>query len=415
MKMKKAIIFLFLLASSSALFAQGGSNYSAFGIGQVETLYNSMYSGMSGTSVAMPLAEGINLNNPAMWSYNVHTKMQLGYKFNQNYISDNNEIATAQFNGKLDGLQMIMALDTSSGFALGFGLYANSNISYQVANSISSVSDDGFQANGTLTKTGSGGLSTAYFGLSYQLFDALSFGASANVNFGKINVENDPVFEELNAFGSKSTFEDKFIGSFYKIGMAYEYEDFMIAGFYETKANMEVTRISNHFLSRNTKRLIPDTTISEFDVPQKIGFGVSYKIGKYRIGADYISQDFTDLQYNKNEFVDFGNNNTISIGVNKTADKGYSSSMLKRTNLFAGLGYKQSYLNISGQNINEYFASFGFSLPITRNTFFDASVVVGQRGNTDNGLVKEQFAKFNFNIGIGENWFKPYKFEYEED
>jgi len=410
--MKRISFILILLSGYYSLYSQGGSNYSANGIGEIENFYNAQYAGMAGTSIAMPLANGININNPAMWSYNQTTKMQLGYKFNQNLIS-NNDLSVAQFNSKLDGLQLMMVIDTSYGFSIGMGLYSYSNIDFKYSKPEFAKVDDDFTATGKTIKTGDGGIATGYFGFSIEPMENLSIGLTANINFGRIFVSSESIFEERNAFDQLATFEDRVLGDFYKIGLSYKLNDFIIGGFYETSSNMEIQSTTVYLRSIKT---IAGTTsdTNSIVVPSKFGLGFSYTNGRYIMGLDFISQDFTGLNYKKPESVSFGTNNVISIGGVRTGSKSINANIFDKVSYMFGLGFRQYYYNVLGNDINEYFASFGFSLPITKNTFFDTSIIIGSRGTIENSLVNEKFAKFNFNVSIGETWFKPYKFEYEE-
>jgi len=410
--MRFRIYLILLITFNVGLFGQGGTNYTYNGIGEVENFHNAQFAGMAGTSIAMPMYNGININNPAMWTYNEYTKMQIGYKFNQNLIA-NNELEIAQFNGKLDGLQMIMVLDTSSGFTLGMGLYSYSNVNFSVSKPISYSLDDEFSVSGKHNKLGEGGVSTAYVGMSYEVIDNLSLGLSANLNFGRILSSSESLFEDDRAFDQYAIFDDAVLGSFYKVGLAYEYENFIVGGFYETKSN---TTISNEtvYLKSNKIAMEPIMDTTEIVIPSKYGFGLSYNTKNYIIGFDYISQDFTEMQYKKGTDVSFGDNMSISLGGIRKGSRSYNSNFINKISYMAGLGYNKYYFNVLDNDITEFFGSFGMSIPLSDNTLFDVSVVLGSRGSKDNGLIQEQFAKFNFNISIGETWFKPYKFEYEE-
>ena len=89
--MKKTIIVILFILTNAALFSQGGSNYSIFGVGELNYVNGAKYDALGGTSVAFPHATGINLSNPAMWSENEDTRIQLGYKFNQSLVSNQNQ------------------------------------------------------------------------------------------------------------------------------------------------------------------------------------------------------------------------------------------------------------------------------------------------------------------------------------
>src|SRR5690606_16287144 len=103
MRMKKIIALIFFISFNITLLAQGGSNYSIFGVGELNHVNGAKYDALGGTSIAFPHKTGINLKNPAMWSENTDTRIQLGYKFNQSLVSNDSQ-NLYQNNGGLDGL-----------------------------------------------------------------------------------------------------------------------------------------------------------------------------------------------------------------------------------------------------------------------------------------------------------------------
>ncbi len=74
-----------------------------------------------------------------------------------------------------------------------------------------------------------------------------------------------------------------------------------------------------------------------------------------------------------------------------------------------GAGYRQLYYVVNDQGIDEMYGSFGVQIPIARSTYLDAAATGGMRGTTDQGLIREVFARLSFSISIGENWFRPFK------
>jgi hypothetical protein len=54
------------------------------------------------------------------------------------------------------------------------------------------------------------------------------------------------------------------------------------------------------------------------------------------------------------------------------------------------------------------FLSFGMDLPITTDALLGLALTGGQRGTTNNGLVKEMFARFTVSVTINEIWFQPF-------
>ena len=84
--MRSLIIALTVLVCGTGLAtAQGGSNYSALGIGDLRTTVGGIYDGMAGTAIAMPTPYGINVVNPALVGLATTTRLQGGYRRGDGY------------------------------------------------------------------------------------------------------------------------------------------------------------------------------------------------------------------------------------------------------------------------------------------------------------------------------------------
>jgi hypothetical protein len=62
--------------------------------------------------------------------------------------------------------------------------------------------------------------------------------------------------------------------------------------------------------------------------------------------------------------------------------------------------------------LTDFGISFGVGLPLKRSkTSFNLAFEWGQRGTTDDNLVKENYAKVTMNLTLHEFWFLKRKFE----
>jgi len=401
-----------------SLYADGGSNYSAFGVGDIETVQGAAYWGLGGTSIAVPSANHINMANPAMWSFAELTRMQLGYRFQQNFVqSDDNEVF--QNYGSLDGLNALFMIDTSMGISLGFGLNAYSNVDYSISSAFSKVIE-GLPVSGKLENIGSGGIKKLYLGASYKPFSFLSIGLTHNVFLGNIQRDALTLSNESYAHDSFTGRKFSFSGNNQRFGLNLEYENFMLGMFYETADKIDTKSdliyISYYdLISSNTT--IVDTSFSSelnFDIPASFGLGMSYLTGKFRIAADYTSQDFSNFTFNQGDNSNFQATNSFSLGVERLGNTSAGAKSFDKWTYRFGLGYKDLYLAVADKSVNESYLSFGFSAPFGKSSIFDYAVVFGTRGEITSPLVQEYFARMYFNISIGEQWFVPFKREFED-
>jgi len=67
-------------------------------------------------------------------------------------------------------------------------------------------------------------------------------------------------------------------------------------------------------------------------------------------------------------------------------------------------------LVVEGTAINEYGMSFGVSLPMgLRISNINLGFEIGQRGTTDNNLIKESFYVFRLSLSLNDRWFRKQK------
>ncbi len=410
MRLKKAIILLTVFVLFSlASFGQGGSNYSIFGIGDIISNVSSTYDGIAGTSIAIPSDYAINTRNPAMWSLVTTTRLQAGYHFNQNVIQ-NDKLTLWQNNGKASGILGIFSVDTAMGLSFSFGVHPYSSVNYLLTTPFE-VDADGVKLSGTTTYQGNGGLSLGYLGGSVNLMQDLSIGAEIFGSFGFINTSNYTTIAEPNSYPSQNSISDNLYGYGLKGGLYYNVgKGLSLGAIFETHNSLTVDRTTKYY-----SYSLKDTSFSKsFDmaIPLSYGFGASYVTGKFLFGADLSMQDFSNFNYQKDAKTKFRNNMLYSFGVSRVGNRSPFAPIMDKIAYNLGFGYKQLYYSVNNIDINEYFGSIGFEIPISTGTMLNAAFQIGSRGTTDSKLVKENFGRFTIDISIGETWFKPFKREF---
>ena len=125
------LIGLLLIIINFEARSQGGSNYTAFGVGDIYQTVDAAYMGVGGTCIAYPSAHGINPMNPALWTNVTSTRLQAGYLFNQ-HVVDQNKSQLLQNNGKVSGIQALFAVDTSMGLCLTMGIVPYTMVNYYI-------------------------------------------------------------------------------------------------------------------------------------------------------------------------------------------------------------------------------------------------------------------------------------------
>jgi hypothetical protein len=368
------------------------------------------YDALGGTAIAFPLGTGINLKNPAMWSENTDTRIQLGYKFNQSLVSNGSQ-NLYQNNGGLDGLLTVFNLDTALGASISTGFYSYTNVNSLISSPVS-LTKNGESINGVTTYEGSGGITRVYFGFSIKPIDMLAVGAQIFGNTGVIESRIQSTFIENNSFGTYTESKDGLGGTGFRFGLMLEpVSNLRLGAFFEPSSSLSVENDLTF-----GSGLTDDTnfvTDKEYTLPSQFGLGASYLTGKFIIGVDYLSSDFSGFEYNKLSSVEYTNYSSFSVGAKRLGNDSPNAKGLDTWGYSFGINYKNNYYKLNGQEISEFSGAFGFTIPIKGTAELDATLTLGKRGTTDNGLIEETFGRFSVNISIGDTWFQPFNRSYE--
>lgn len=401
------ISFLFGVIFSE-LHAQGGSNYTLFGIGDLRNTLGATYDGLGGTQIAVPSDYAINLANPAAWGIVKTTRLQGGFRFNQQSVS-NSQATTGQNNGKLEGIATLFSIDTTLGVAASLGFFPFSSINYSLTTP-TSVLAKGNTINGEIDASGKGGISAGYIGGAFKIVDNLSFGFSGVGLFGKSSSVVQTILFATDAFSSVNQRNDDFTGYGVKSGLLYSPMSNLLLGatFSSYSALHGTSQIRYSTLS--SSQLASDTSFEQdfsTPMPTSFGLGASYKSGKFLFALDAEMQDFSSMNYRGGRAT-FRSAQRLSFGISRLATFSPGTAFGDRIAFNLGGGYQQLYYTINGIGINEYFGSFGMQIPLGAGAMLDGAATIGTRGNTTNGLVQELFGRFSVTVGIGETWFKPF-------
>jgi hypothetical protein len=397
-------------AFTQTVQAQGGSNYSAFGVGDIRYNAGAAFDAIGGTSIAVPSAHAINLTNPAAWAFVSSTRLQAGYRFNQQLVSSANS-DIAQNNGEIDGILGIFSIDTALGLSASFGIQPYTSVNYLSASNFSVELDTSVRGKRELS--GEGGLSLAYLGGSYSPIQNLALGASAFVIFGKITSTTRTTITTQSFSASTNERKDGFLGTGARLGAIYSVtDDFKIGASAALFSDPELTSTLTYYSSTTSATFLnPDTsfvTTSSISLPAEFGLGASFRSGKFLFAADALMQDFSGFSYRTQGQAEFQNALKFSAGISRLGNMRAGTSWLDKITYGIGGGYQQLYYAVKGEPISEIYGSFGLQMPIAGAAELDAAITGGTRGTTNNGLVSELFMRASFSVSIGETWFKPF-------
>jgi len=418
--MIKKILIAFLCVVAHGAFAQNGtiSPYSYFGIGDDRdkgAVDTQMMGGVSmyGDSIH------INLSNPAAYSKLRLTAYTAGISHKEYQLKSWNEDQRTSVTN-LDYLAIGFPLAKNVGF--GFGIMPYSSVGY----SLNSTSNS---ANGEVSNffEGEGGLNRLYASIGFEPIKNLSFGVTANFNFGTLEYQRIQSVEGVQ-FGTLDDRESNINGYDFKYALNYNptikdkytlYTSVLV----NTQGNLtsENTQTLGSFslvTGNNVEVVDVDLDASnlrntELKIPTRTTFGLGFgENKKWFLGAEYSFQQMGDFE---NTFlgldnIDYGDANTYALGGYWIPDYRSLTGYFNRITYRAGLRYDMTGMTINNKEINNFGITFGLGLPLGADfSNLNVGFELGRRGTTDANLIEESYFKVNIGLSLNDRWFQQRK------
>jgi hypothetical protein len=414
-KLKKLTVVVFVFCGLST-FAQLGTSspYSRFGLGDLQGNAFPVYNALGGGVTALSSSNSVNPSNPASYT---------SFRANSFLFSTGGLHNTTQIQNSTDKQvvnnsafsHLTIAFPISSKLGASFGMLPYSNIGYTL-NARDSV------VNADMIYTGDGGLSKVYFGGAYEPFKGFSLGINASYLFGGLNRRKKLDYDDESFFDSRSNSSINLKGYYYELGLLYKKE---LAN--EKELSFGLTANNNSTLrAKRTNivetisgpyEIIKDTASNivewgEVTLPNYISTGLMYRDGeKWLLIADYSMQNWADYTL-LGESDDLSNSMRLSGGLQYTPEFNSVTKYYKRMQYRLGAAYSNTPLTLNDTQLKEMSVSFGFGIPVKKSrTKYDVSLTLGQRGTTDNSLIKEQFVKFGLSVSYDGIWFVKRKYD----
>jgi len=414
-RLKKLVVILFVFCGLSA-FAQLGTSspYSRFGLGDLQGNAFPVYNALGGGVTALSSSNCVNPSNPASYT---------SFRANSFLFSTGGLHKTTQIQNSTDKQvannsafsHLTIAFPINSKLGASFGMLPFSNIGYTL-NARDTV------ANADMIYTGDGGLSKVYFGGAYEPFKGFSVGMNASYLFGGLNRRKKLDYDDESFFDSRSNSSINLKGYYYELGLMYKKE---LANEKELSFGLAV----NNNSTLRTKRtnivetisgayeIVKDTSSNvvewgEVNLPKYISTGLMYRDGeKWLLVADYSIQNWADYTL-LGESDDLSNSMRLSGGLQYTPEFNSVTKYYKRMQYRLGAAYSNTPLTLNDTQLKEMSVSFGFGIPVRKSrTKYDVSLILGQRGTTENSLIKEQFVKFGLSVSYDGIWFVKRKYD----
>lgn len=424
---RKVLLLLFSLIAATGASAQvGQSPYTVRGIGSINSLANVRNAGMGGVGIGNTHPLFISIQNPALLAYNAYYTTAIA-----GLSVESRRLATTETQDRLSsgGFDYLAVAFPLLKYKIGFniGLAPYSTVSYRL------LATDPVQglpnSRSTSLYEGNGGLTQAYAATGVNIYKGLTAGVRVSYLFGNISEQISTTFsrDSVSAtgyatnFSQKSNYSDILLsgGLGYRKELDKEKQTYLMAGFtYELETDIDANLTFSKWRQQTmagSSFLVSDTLAKNYKgsllLPAAIGFGASYgRLYSFAVGADVRMQNWERYR-NFEAGADSGLGNSYRVAVGGEWTPNYvSRNYLNRVTYRTGVQVEKTPFLINGEEINEFGINFGLTLPVGASGVH-TSFSLGQRGKTDNELIRERFFRIGLGVTLNERWFERYRYD----
>lgn len=424
----RSAVFLILVLLGSVMFGTAraqtslSSPYSAFGIGNLSDVTNVRARSMGGLSIGIRDNFTINMGNPASYSGFDSTSFLFEGGASGHYITlKTDDLNESYSNASLTHL--LFGTPITHFWKSSFGLLPFSMMGYD-ATDFSYVDQVG---NTQYIFEGMGGISQAYWGNSIQPFKFISLGVNMSYLFGTMERQTKVTFpDSANMISSLANTSVSVNDLYFDFGTQLHIPidsargvQLVVGATFAPQQELSAkgnAMVNSYLGELSGVPLIVDTIDMVLDEPGKMiipmtyGFGFSIeRKNRWFVGAEYEFGKWEDYSsFGRNDSLT--NSHSFRLGTQITPNPN-SFSYIQRIEYRVGGYYKQSYLNLRNEQINNYGITFGIGLPVRANmirrtrSMVNLGVEIGRKGTITNGLIQENYVNFHIGLSIYEWWF----------
>lgn len=423
------------LLTAGLAHAQTRSNspYSRYGLGELHHNMMGEFTGLGELSLPIRHAATLNFDNPASLTAINSTIFMFGFYSDISRI-ESNSITNPPVNNSSSAAYMALGLritkpDRAIKWSSALGLLPYSGVGYSVEQNVK-INQVG---NVKYRFDGSGGLNHLVFANGWQK-GPVSVGLKTGYLFGKIDRERQNLLPVDSAAFNSAAKSRLTVGDFtlqagvqleHKLSLGSDSEgkkrdslQLILAGTLDPQSNLPNTREDLTVTLINPGGITIDTinyTYKKGPLLMPLSWGVGLSAGqqnknrKWLVGVDYRSQLWSNYTL-FNQTDSLGNAHKLSIG-------GLYQPRPTAIEWRAGLFLSQTYYFLNSTPIKENGIAFGLGIPIADMrsnvaNYLNLSFVIGQRGTTDNNLIREPFMRFTFGFTFQTmTWFLKRKYD----
>ena len=397
----------------------GITPYSSQGIGNVT--HSGLVHNQSMGGIGVGTGNGLNINyaNPAMLYKNTLSAFDVALSFEQSTQRQGDQTAVLNQGGISYGIFSFPVIPNRWTASLGVMPY--STVGYRI--------EEESSATGTTNpvrqvQEGDGGLNLVSFSHGVRLYKNLAVGVRLGYLFGAIS-ETRSIFL-ANTTGLVSVYEDELYysdvliepslyfgqqiakGTTLNAGVVYQPAT-------EIRATSNVTFDNQSTVGGTASGLgqeIVNDSSRNVRLPQKIGVGLSMdKYLKYTVGVDVSLQAWDKFRSYEGTNDGMRRSVEVAAGGQYIPDATSVDSYLARVAYRLGFNYRTTPFVVSGQQISELGIDFGLSLPVSNLSSINLGFEIGNRGTTEQNLIRENYIKATLGVTFNDRWFVRRKFD----
>lgn len=440
------------------------SPYSRFGLGDIQFNSSPRFMGMGGVSQGVNDSTYINFENPASYTaIGKYTLFDVGAR--ASFLNLSTSQTTAKAN-TINFSHLFISFPVAyRKWAMNFGVIPYSNEGYSFSSSQPLPPYNPIK----LEYQGSGGINTVVWGNSITLYrglrnrsktvnpdtvsngtmrkimrdtmpevSRLSLGVNISYLFGNLNSQSSAIMPDTAlGFNSRQIRTTRIDGLSALFGLQYtkkfkKYEGALTVGLtYGLGQNVwaKENLFIASYISNGTSDFYIDTLKNTTNnkgyikLPTSYGAGLTYRSGNtWVVGADFRMTNWNGYRYFGQSDNLLNNSYQLSAGAQYVPDYSGKNLSLRRAAYRIGARYGRTYLNINNTPINEWGVSLGFGLLLNPSGFYqkifkapfssmNLAFEYGQRGTTNNNLIKEDFIRLSLGFTFSDKWFNKYKYD----
>ena len=429
-KIEKVFLIVVFLIIGICSHAQSGtygaySPYSIYGIGEISKQGTAYNKSMGGVGIASRNKRYINYLNPAAVTARDSLSFMADFGLSQkNTLFTQNDVKSAKNTFNVYNFVMSFPIYKSSAFMVGITPF--SDVGYDFSSVETNSDIIGNTGNITYDSYGTGSIYQIFASAGATFWKRFSVGAEVLFLFGNIDKVTNMNFAD-NSYRSLNSGNDLTVrGVTGKFGLQYEQKlasnvSMVFGATYRMKSKMRgystdykyAVQSSVTDTLRHNVGVLKDEGMNFGD---ELGLGLSIKSGdKWSAEFDYVRSDWRSSGMDKAPgFSSVGKSSFISsvsqsfrAGFEIVPNRNDIRYYLRRCAYRAGVYYDQSYYRLDGKDVNTIGITLGVTLPVFRwYNGISLGVDLGQRGNKNDGMIRERYAMFVVGFNIHDIWFQ---------